>query len=58
MRVKMTYMKDGEVIAEAEFETADMNTLSHVTIDEVRRLRPDIGLFDEGVWIKYDTVRD
>ncbi len=59
MQVKVTFRKDDTVVAEAVFEVEsaqDLETMSHLALTEFRRVHPDIGLLDEGVWMKFDTA--
>jgi hypothetical protein len=60
MRFKATFVKDGATIAEAEFDAEgpqDFESFSALVFLEFRRLQPSVSLLDDGVWMKWDTVR-
>ena len=56
MRMRLMFTKNGELIAEAEAEVVgkgDMAKGTCIVLEDVRRLRPDVGLLDEDVTVSF-----
>lgn len=59
MRIRMSFLKDGELIAEAVADlpgTADQASAGRVTLENVKRFRPGVDLLDESVTCYVDLM--
>jgi hypothetical protein len=52
MRIRLSYLKDGELIAEAFADIpsgGDVANEGRIVVEDIRRLRPDVRLLDDSV---------